>query len=117
MSSKDNKGKKIEPKVNYPTEFQLAEWMEKHQDDPSLFTIPNICLDSLGFYLFLKFCCENGDRGSALFVEAVAKYKVSCIKTSIFHHRYFICVCALPLFLFINCPPPFVNFIIFLIKR
>lgn len=76
MSSKDNKGKSIEPDVNFPSELELVHWMSQREDDPSLFNIPNICTDSLGFFLFLKFCYENGDRASALFVEAVAKYKV-----------------------------------------
>jgi hypothetical protein len=89
MSSKDNKGRKIEPKVNYPPEMDLVAWMAKHQDDPAIFSIPNICMDSLGFFLFLKFCYENGDRASALFVEAVAKYKVMCVEllSALSHHN------------------------------
>eukprot|EP00614_Pseudopedinella_elastica_P033365 CAMPEP_0172643588 /NCGR_PEP_ID=MMETSP1068-20121228/237546_1 /TAXON_ID=35684 /ORGANISM="Pseudopedinella elastica, Strain CCMP716" /LENGTH=88 /DNA_ID=CAMNT_0013457677 /DNA_START=66 /DNA_END=328 /DNA_ORIENTATION=+ len=67
-------GPKPTARVEYPTVLELKAWMDA-MDTEGPGSIPIICADNLGFFLFLKYCFANGDQASALFIEAVAKFK------------------------------------------
>lgn len=70
-------GSKGSARVEYPSVAELKAWVEKNDDDVTLDNIPSIAADNLGLFLFLKFCALNGDLPSALFIESVAKFKVT----------------------------------------
>jgi hypothetical protein len=82
-------GPKPSARIEYPTVQEVKAWLEKNDDD-SLDNIPSIAADNLGFFLFLKFCAANGDLPCALFIEAVAKFKVGTTRFVFLlkqHHR------------------------------
>ena len=62
--------------MNCPSGDEVHAWLEAGGDDPALGSIPAICADNLGLFLFLKYCAHNGDLTSALFIEAAIKIKV-----------------------------------------
>ncbi len=64
-------------KVEYTPAAELMAWLDERPDGAQYSALPAVCSDSLGFFLFLRYSAARGDLASALFVEAVAEFKVS----------------------------------------
>jgi hypothetical protein len=66
----------LRAQMDCPSGDEVLVWMETNGDEAALTSIPAICADNLGLYLFLKYCAHNGDIASVLFLEATIKMKV-----------------------------------------
>ena len=72
-------GRPLRSAVECPTNAELQAWYDEFGDDPALVSIPAICTDNLGLFLFLKYCATNGDEGAALFVEGALRVRVRSV--------------------------------------